>query len=140
MICLATEATVCLSDAQNTKDLSEEELKKLKAAAASLSNSSRLQTGLHRFWRLRGGDDKEAADSTEMEGEAELWIIRFAQNPTGHSLYSALVTLDQSDTVDKCWRATLRPDRAPKGGLQRQIEGLLGNELPQRRQGNGSDQ
>ena len=74
-----------------------------------------------------------------VEGEAELWIIRFAQNPTGHSLYSALVTLDQSDTVDKCWRATLRPDRAPKGGLQRQIEGLLGNELPQRRQGNGSD-
>ena len=68
--------------------------------------------------RLRGGDDKEVADSTEMEGEAELWIIRFAQNPTGHSLYSALVTLDQSDTVDKCWRATLRPDRAPKGGLQ----------------------
>ena len=140
MICLATEATVYLSDAQNTRGLSEDEVKKLKAAAASLANSSRLQTGLHRFWRLRGGDDKaEAADQAEAEGEAELWIIRFAQNPTGHSLYSALVMLDQSDTVDKCWRATLRPDRAPKGGLQRQIEGLLGNELPQRRQGNGSD-
>ena len=113
--------------------------KKLKAAAASLSNSSRLQTGLHRFWRLRGGDDKDAKEEVDQEGEAELWIIRFAQNPTGHALYSALVLLDQSDVVDKCWRATLRPDRAPKGGLQRQIEGLLGNELPQGRQRNGVD-
>ena len=38
----------------------------------------------------------------------------------------------QYDYVDKAMRAVLRADRAPKGGLQKQLEGLISSENPRK--------
>ena len=72
--------------------------------------------------------DVEVDDDSNEEQEAELWILRFATTQQGHMLSSAFRLLDSYDVVDRALRGKIRADRAPKGNLQKQIEGLLSAE------------
>ncbi len=93
---------------------------------------------IQRFWRLRARgtksrDEVEDEDEDDDSHDNELWILRFAHNTVGQQTHAALMLLDGHDMVDKAQVATaIRGDRAPKGGLQRQIEALLESELPKK--------
>lgn len=52
--------------------------------------------------------------------------MRFAPNLHGHKCEQALAFLDSVHVVDQALMgAQIRQDRAPKGGLQRALEGIL---------------
>ena len=60
-------------------------------------------------------DDEDATE------QKELWIVKFDHNDAGRKLSTAFQYLDSSNVMSECG-ITLRPDRAPKGGLQRGVE------------------
>jgi len=116
-----------------TADREPNEVEQATKAAAQFTVAAKVQSGIHRFWRLREvevnkSDDVEVDDESNEEQEAELWILRFATTQQGHMLSSAFRLLDSYDVVDRALRGKIRADRAPKGNLQKQIEGLLSAE------------
>lgn len=112
---------------QSAKEMGEEERKKVNAAVETLSSDVNMRRGLQRFWRLKSLNTMEGApDDSSGDKDKEIWLMRFAPNPHGHKCEQALAFLDSLDIVDQALMgAEIRQDRAPKGGLQRALEGVL---------------
>lgn len=140
MVTVGNEVQVYMPKDERNGGYEAEELSALRDAARILANESVLRVGLHRCWMLRNlqTDNKESemVDEEEPGGdaEAELWMMRFASNQQGQKLAQAFRLAEQQNVVDKCLKASIRADRAPKGGLQRQSAGALGRRAPQARQ------
>ena len=67
------------------------------------------------------------------EDRAQMWIIRFDKTPTGVAPRQALYYLDSMDILDKTLHGVeLRKDRAPRGSLVRQLEGVVEGVLGKR--------
>ena len=58
----------------------------------------------------------------------ELWTLKISQCPNGNKLASAVTKLDSYHMLDAV-SLSMSQDYAPKGGLQRAIEGVLGKVL-----------
>lgn len=138
MVTVGAELKVHMSGDERNSEYEGEELAALRDAAKVLTHEATLRVGLHRSWKLRGlttEKGEEAAmddEDADGDGEAELWMMRFASNQPGQKLNQAMHLLGQQNVIDECLRVAIRADRAPKGGLQRQLEGLLGDERPQK--------
>lgn len=103
--------------------LGTEEGKQVLAAAETLENLSVIRTGVLRFYQLRKPDEK-TGENAGTDKVKELWTLKLSQTPNGNRLGGALAKLDQYDLLDAI-SAGLSQDYAPKGGLQRAIEGVL---------------
>ena len=74
---------------------------------------------------IRRLDDENFGSSANLCSK-ELWVLRFAANPTGDKMAMALTALDSQDMLDHaCRGATVRSDRAPKRELQRILEQVI---------------
>ena len=84
-----------------------------------------VQEARHEPGALKKGD----AEADEGSDKArELWVIRFSNGHSGQLLSSAFSLMDQEDILDRaCAGAHYREDHAPKGSLQKALEGLIQN-------------
>ena len=102
----------------------EDDKKQAQELAAMIHDLPTIKNGVLRFWRMRGlpqGEGGAAMDDEDATEQKELWIIKFDNNNAGRKLSTAFQYLDSSNVMSECG-ITLRPDRAPKGGLQRGVE------------------
>ena len=110
------------SDRAESAGLQEEKEEKVKKKKKKKTNTSNLSFG----------DDVEEMVPEELEAKnEELWVIRFSNQLSGNKLASALNLLNSHDILEGALKgATLREDYAPKGAMQKQLEGLLAVENP----------
>ena len=67
----------------------------------------------------------------------ELWVIRWDKTTQGQSMRQALLLLGEHNVLEMALGgAGLREDRAPRGPLVRQAEGVLEDYLGKRRSNN----
>lgn len=122
MVAVGMEPKASMALDERSMEYAEEELKALRAAAKALTHEAALQVGLHRFWKLRDLNVKQEgegeAEEVDGDAEAELWMMRFADNQPGQKLNQAMHLLEQQNVVDTCLRATIRADRARTAGCR----------------------
>jgi hypothetical protein len=102
----------------------EEEKKNLLNAMNLTINMNVIKDGVLRFYKLRDGTE-ETEENKGQDATMEMWVVKLAPNASGAKLKSAIALLDSCDITDKI-SMTISQDRAPKGGIMRNLEGALG--------------
>ena len=92
-------------------------------------NNQAVRNGVLRFWRLIKLQEPKEGEEPDPDSE-ELWVLRLGTNQAASRLSSALNFLHSHDILSKALHAEFRQDRAPKGGLQKQLEGLISSNNP----------